>query len=280
MFFVVYLPDVSLASGKIGSIEKTATKRTAGSGSQGISVVATEKAQVTIKQTIYKNKAIKYDSDLGKVILILLEERRLEQAKREKAEQQLSRLMSERESLLSELYRVKSSYRIDWNHRNNLSKYTLIDRTIVPFCSKGFCSRKGQLSLPVEGQIIHGFGEIIVTNNSNTSMSSRGLYIASSFGTVIHVIDKGVVIFANYFKGYGNLVIVDHGDGYFSVYAHTSQIIKNVGSKVVRNEAIALVGDIDVSNRPMLYFELRYYGKVIDPSPWFINYYDYILTKQ
>jgi len=65
------------------------------------------------------------------------------------------------------------------------------------------------------------------------------------------------------------MVIVDHGGGYFSLYGHASRIAKKVGSQVARNDVIASVGDLDSSRGPMLYFELRYQGKPIDPSPWF-----------
>jgi septal ring factor EnvC (AmiA/AmiB activator) len=64
------------------------------------------------------------------------------------------------------------------------------------------------------------------------------------------------------------MVIVDHGGGFFSLYAHTSRIVKKVGTTVARNEVIASVGDADSTRGPMLYFEIRYQGKPVDPSPW------------
>ena len=137
---------------------------------------------------------------------------------------------------------------------------------VVP--PSGFGGRKRQLSLPVRGPILQGFGRH-KHPEFNSFTFSNGLAISAAAGAEIHAVDAGTVIFASYFKGYGNMVIVDHGDGFFSVYAHASQISKKEGSSVVRNEVIASVGDLDSSRGPQLYFEIRYQGKPVDPSPWF-----------
>lgn len=132
----------------------------------------------------------------------------------------------------------------------------------------GFGARKGQLSLPVKGTIVQGFG----THQHpefRTSTVSNGLSITAPAGADIHAVESGSVIFAKPFKGYGNMVIIDHGDGFFSVYAHASRIAKKEGSSVTRNEVIASVGDADSSRGPMLYFEIRYQGRPVNPSLWF-----------
>jgi septal ring factor EnvC (AmiA/AmiB activator) len=132
----------------------------------------------------------------------------------------------------------------------------------------GFGGRKGQLSLPVHGEIAQRFGKH-KHPEFNSYTFSNGLAISAPAGADIHAVDSGTVIFANYFKGYGNMVILDHGDGFFSVYAHASRLARKEGSNVARNEVIAAVGDLDSSRGPMLYFEIRYQGKPVDPSPWF-----------
>jgi murein hydrolase activator len=134
--------------------------------------------------------------------------------------------------------------------------------------SSGFGGRKHQLNMPVRGEIVQRFGRH-KHPEFNSFTFSNGLGISSSAGADIHAVDGGTVIFANYFKGYGNMVIVDHGDGFFSVYAHASHIASKEGSSVSRNDVIASVGDLDSSRGPMLYFEIRHQGKPIDPSPWF-----------
>jgi len=138
---------------------------------------------------------------------------------------------------------------------------------LPPVPDRGFASQKGHMSLPVRGQVIETFGKH-KHPEFNSYTFSKGLSISASAGTEIRSIYEGSVIFADYFKGYGNMVIVDHGGGYFSLYAHASRILKKVGSEVARNEAVAMVGDMDSSKGPMLYFEIRYQGKPVDPAGW------------
>lgn len=139
---------------------------------------------------------------------------------------------------------------------------------VVSYSGKGIGSQRGQLALPVHGEIISRFGKH-KHPEFNSWTVSNGISIAAPVGTDIHSIADGKVIFANYFKGYGNMVIVDHGEGYFSLYAHASKIFKKEGATVTRNEAVASVGDVDSPQGAMLYFEIRYQGKPVDPGQWF-----------
>jgi len=133
---------------------------------------------------------------------------------------------------------------------------------------KGFGSLKGHLTMPARGEIIGGFGRH-KHPEFNSYTVSNGISIAAPTGADIHSVYDGQVIFADYFKGYGNMIIVDHGGGYFSLYAHASRILKKVGSPVGRNEIVASVGDTDSIRGAILYFEIRYQGKPVDPAPWF-----------
>ena len=138
----------------------------------------------------------------------------------------------------------------------------------LPVPDKGLGSQRGRLSLPTNGEVVGRFGKH-KHPEFNSYTVSNGISIAASSGADIRSIYEGKVIFADYFKGYGNMVIVDHGGGFFSLYAHTSRIAKRVGTQVGRNEVLASVGDVDSPRGPMLYFELRYQGRPVDPSPWF-----------
>lgn len=139
---------------------------------------------------------------------------------------------------------------------------------LPPIPDKGFGSQKGRLAVPVRGEIVDRFGRH-KHPEFNSYTVSNGVSVVSPLGTEIHAVYDGQVIFADYFKGYGNMVIVDHGGGYFSLYAHASKISKKVGATVKRNETLATVGDVDSPRGSMLYFEIRYQGKPIDPAPWF-----------
>ncbi len=137
----------------------------------------------------------------------------------------------------------------------------------APVPERGFASLKGRLSLPVRGEIVESYGKH-KHPEFNSFTFSKGLSIAAAAGTDIKAIYEGNVIFADYFKGFGNMIIVDHGGGYFSLYAHASRLSKKVGANVARNESIGAVGDVDSSKGSMLYFEIRHQGKPVDPSGW------------
>jgi len=136
------------------------------------------------------------------------------------------------------------------------------------FPDTGFGAQRGRLSLPVSGQVVSGFGRH-KHPEFNSYTVSNGISITAAAGADIKAVYEGKVIFANYFKGYGNMVIIDHGGGFFSLYAHASRIAKRVGAQVARNEAIASVGDVDSPRGDMLYFEIRYQGRPVDPASWF-----------
>jgi len=139
---------------------------------------------------------------------------------------------------------------------------------LPPVADKGFGAQRGRLAIPVRGEIVGRYGRH-KHPEYNSFTVNNGISIAAPQGADIRSVFDGQIIFADYFKGYGNMVIVDHGGGYFSLYGHASRIAKKVGSQVSRNDVIASVGDLDSSRGPILYFELRYQGKPIDPSPWF-----------
>ena len=138
---------------------------------------------------------------------------------------------------------------------------------LPPVPDRGFASQKGRMSMPVRGNVIESYGKH-KHPEFNSFTFSKGISISAGSGTEIKSIYEGSVIFADYFKGYGNMVIVDHGGGYFSLYAHASRITKKVGANVAKNETIAAVGDTDSTKGPVLYFEIRYQGKPVDPAGW------------
>ncbi|HIJ96845.1 MAG TPA: peptidoglycan DD-metalloendopeptidase family protein [Desulfuromonadales bacterium] len=138
---------------------------------------------------------------------------------------------------------------------------------LPPVPDRGFGSQKGRMSLPVRGEIIESFGKH-KHPEFNSYTFSKGLSISAPAGTEIKSVYEGSVIFADYFKGFGNMIIVDHGGGYFSLYAHAARISKKVGSEVARHETIATVGDVDSLKGAMLYFEIRHQGKPVDPAGW------------
>jgi len=139
---------------------------------------------------------------------------------------------------------------------------------LPPVADKGFSAQRGRLAIPAKGELVGQFGRH-KHPEFNSYTVSNGISIAAPIGAEIRSVFDGQVIFSDYFKGYGNMVIIDHGGGYFSLYGHASRVSRKVGAQVSRNDVIGNVGDVDSPRGAILYFELRHQGKPIDPSPWF-----------
>ncbi|HET6624446.1 MAG TPA: peptidoglycan DD-metalloendopeptidase family protein [Gaiellaceae bacterium] len=111
---------------------------------------------------------------------------------------------------------------------------------------------------PVNGPVVSGFG-------MRWGRMHEGIDIASSLGTPIHAAASGTVIHAGWLGGYGNLVVVDHGDGLATAYAHASTILVAVGQQVSQGDTLSLVGSTGNSTGPHLHFEVRVNGSAVDP---------------
>ena len=129
---------------------------------------------------------------------------------------------------------------------------------------------KGKLLFPVRGSIISKFGRT-EHPNLRTFTFQKGIEIKAQSGTEIKSVFKGKVIYADWFKGYGNIIIINHGEHYYSIYAHAEKLLKQVGDIVNNNETIALVGDTNALKGSCLYFEIRHNGIPQDPLLWLKN---------
>lgn len=134
----------------------------------------------------------------------------------------------------------------------------------LPRGGEKFSSRKGRLPWPTEGKIIHRFGSPRVAGQ----MQWSGLMISAAEGKPVVAVHHGRVVFADYFRGHGLLLIVDHGEGYLSLYAHNQSLFKNTGDQVKAGDAVARVGNSGGQAETGLYFEIRYNGKPTDPGKW------------
>ena len=117
---------------------------------------------------------------------------------------------------------------------------------------------------PVSGNIIQKFG-IIKPNNSETTIESKGIYIQAEVGTPVKSIASGIVAFSNWFENKGNLVIIDHQNGFYSLYGHNYRLVVNKGQKVEQGQIIAYSGHNLFLDEDCLYFELRKAGKAVNP---------------
>ncbi|PKO32293.1 MAG: peptidase M23 [Betaproteobacteria bacterium HGW-Betaproteobacteria-7] len=126
-----------------------------------------------------------------------------------------------------------------------------------------FARQKGKLRLPVRGGVAGRFGA-----PREGGGSWRGLFIRSASGSEVKAIANGRVVFAEWMRGFGNLLIVDHGNAYLSIYGNNDTLLKQVGQAVKGGETVATVGNSGGNPESGLYFELRHQGKPIDPMKW------------
>ena len=131
----------------------------------------------------------------------------------------------------------------------------------------GFGALKGRLPWPTEGRIVMGFGAQ-VHPRFGTRTFRNGVDIEAAVGREVLAVHGGHVIYTGWFKGYGNLIIVDHGNEYYTLYAHIADIEAKEGEDVRQGQRIGTVGDTGSLAGPRLYFEVRYQGKPQDPEQW------------
>ena len=132
---------------------------------------------------------------------------------------------------------------------------------------RGFGTFRGRLPFPLEGQILSTFGRN-ENPKFNTFTVQKGIEIGAPLGAEIRAIYPGRVLYSDWFKGYGKILIIDHGDGYYTLSGHASTLLKDVGEEVRRGEVVALVGDTGSLKGSCLYFEIRQRGKPLDPLEW------------
>ena len=139
---------------------------------------------------------------------------------------------------------------------------------VLPSAFVPFYENKGRLEWPVEGKVITRFG-FERHPSFKTVVQNKGIEIAPrSQGAQIRTVHAGKVVYADYFQGYGNLLIVDHGMAYYTLYGHCSEFLAGVGDMVDAGQAVALAGDTGSIKGECLYFEIRFKTRALDPLQW------------
>jgi septal ring factor EnvC (AmiA/AmiB activator) len=127
-----------------------------------------------------------------------------------------------------------------------------------------FARLRGKLAWPVGGKLLARFGE-----QRAGGVKWDGVLVGTERGAPVRAVYGGRVIYSDWLPGLGLLAIVDHGEGYMSLYGHNERLYKAVGERVNAGDTLGSAGDSGGSNRPELYFEIRKSGKPVDPRPWF-----------
>ena len=127
-----------------------------------------------------------------------------------------------------------------------------------------FAKLRGKLAWPVTGKVVANWGQ-----TRAGGLKWEGVLLAGTQGSAVRAVYHGRVVYADWLSGLGLLTIIDHGDGYLSLYGHNDRLFKEVGERVQAGDTIATMGDTGGRSRTELYFEIRKAGKPIDPRPWF-----------
>ena len=127
-----------------------------------------------------------------------------------------------------------------------------------------FSQLRGQLALPVRGELAGRFG----SPRSDGGLTWKGLFLAARGGEAVRAVAAGRVVYADWLRGFGNLLIIDHGEGYMSLYGYNEALLKRVGDDISGGDAVATVGSSGGGVESGLYFELRHQGKPFDPMTW------------
>ncbi|MBQ4834258.1 peptidoglycan DD-metalloendopeptidase family protein [Pseudoalteromonas sp. MMG010] len=127
----------------------------------------------------------------------------------------------------------------------------------------GLTKSKGKLNWPTKGRLKHKFGQ-----RKHAGIDWKGVLISADTGAKINSVQNGQVVFADWLKGFGWVIVIDHGEGYMSLYGHTQTLLKDVGDMVREGETVALVGQSGGQSSSGLYFEIRHKGRAVNPVSW------------
>ena len=134
----------------------------------------------------------------------------------------------------------------------------------APRNAQPFAGMQGKLLLPVEGRISHRFGN----QRNQGKLQWHGLFIDAAEGESVYAVHYGRVVFSDWLRGFGLLMIISHGEGYMSLYGHNQALFRETGDWISAGEVIAAVGDSGGQNKTGLYFEIRIDGKPNNPQNW------------
>ncbi len=161
---------------------------------------------------------------------------------------ELKRLGEDRKRLESLLQRIQNS----------------LANLPTPDTAEPFSGMRGKLVMPVAGSVTHRFGK----RREDGKLRWDGVFIAADEGDTVHAVHYGRVVFSDWLRGFGLLMIISHGEGYMSLYGHNQVLYRETGDWVTAGDMIAAVGDTGGQERSGLYFEIRIAGKPTDPQRW------------
>ena len=183
------------------------------------------------------------------------------QAQRKKTVGSIKKSISGDQNYLAELQRNETRLKAEIAKAEKAARER---RNAVPM--DGLAKRKGKLPWPIKGKVLHNYG-----TRQTGQVNWKGMVINASYGQQVKSVYSGTVVFAEYLRGYGLVVLLDHGKGDMTLYGFNQALLKKEGDKVKSGEAIALAGDTGGQSRPSLYFEIRRNSQAQNPKSWLVR---------
>ncbi|MGI5308409.1 murein hydrolase activator EnvC family protein [Rheinheimera sp. WS51] len=211
-------------------------------------------------------------SELKKIASELIDKQQQLEASLKKLQQQQHQLNNAKRSQQQAIARLqtmlqKQGKQLDYLRQNEASLQATIEKLNKMAQQvqelKGLTNQKGQLTWPVSGKLSQHFGQ-----KRQGGMSSKGIIIDTTEGAAIKAIADGQVIYADWLKGYGWVIVLDHGAGFMSLYGHNQSLLKKPGSRITAGETIAAAGMSGGQTSAGLYFEIRNKGEAVNPISW------------
>ncbi len=205
---------------------------------------------------------------------LLRKELELNKKSVEKKTAELQKERRNKDKLLASIKSERSSYEkmvkeLEESSKNLLEMIEKLrkEKDMVPVKGRGFARYRGRLPWPVYGKVLLPYGEY-QDPQFNVTSYRKGVEISADLGSAVLSVAEGKVVFADWFKGYGQLVILNHGGGYHTLYGNLSEIFHSTGDIIKRRQAVGKVGESGVLNESSVYFEIRYKGKPLNPAFW------------
>jgi septal ring factor EnvC (AmiA/AmiB activator) len=235
-------------------------------------VALQEVADLKAKQEVEKKELEQQKQEKAKVVKTLSKQitaQRNEIDKLKRDEKSLSNLVERLAKIIPKKAKKSPKKRQPKNDEENNEKtnQTIAKNEETPtnaYSGSDFAALKGKLHLPVRGDVTNHFG----SPREDTGITWKGLFIKAAEGNDVKSVADGRVVFADWMRGFGNLIIVDHGDGYMSLYGNNQAVLKHVGDEVNAGDAIASVGNSGGNESNGLYYELRHQSQPFDPLKW------------
>ena len=231
-----------------------------------------EVADLKAKQEAEKKELEKQKQEKSKVVKNLSQQitaQRNEIDKLKRDEKNLSNLVERLAKIIPKTIKKKHSRIASKNNEPNEEQPTQAntkneETPTNAYAGSDFANLRGKLHLPVRGEVTNRFG----ASREDTGVSWKGLFIKAPEGNDVKTVADGRVVFADWMRGFGNLIIVDHGSGYMSLYGNNQAVLKHVGDEVDAGDTIASVGNSGGNESNGVYYELRLNSQPFDPLSW------------